>query len=300
MKKRNQNDAMVKMISIKTEKHFFSLLNYAEKENHSEQLTSIREDDMLEGINAHRQIEYINTQNAKGGRPPNFAKQIIISFPKEYKKEIDLLSEDEKKSMIKKLMMAYLKRIVKDYPDLDLQFLANMIEAQIHNDTDFTHFHLMQLNIAKTKDGNYKRIDLSRRAYSYSLKKELFKIMRDLKPDNVEELTREKLNELRKVAATGNNKYANTWKAKIKNLNPDVIAEHSKFTKRLDKKLSQFSKYAKSDKLSEAQGREAFIQFYKDIEEIIQKSHNEEVKNVYSEVLNDIKDGAIKEKRFNL
>jgi hypothetical protein len=291
MKKRNQNDAIVKTQNIKNEDHFLSLLNYVNKEDDSEKITTIREDDILLLLNRQRQKRHEQIQSKKGGRRPNFGKMFIVSFPPEYTPKIDKLTIQEKKELAKSYIKVLVKQVKKTYPDLDVQDLVNSINIDLHNDTGKRHFHVLMPNICKLKNGEIKRIDLGKKGYTVTLKTQHFKNMSDISPQICETLTREELNEKRKIAAAKNEKYANSYKTLLNKLEKSEVEEHIKWIKRLDKKLAQFSKALHGPKLKKLPIEEQYIfldRFYKDIDKDIEKTKQEEVKKIYKEELKRI------------
>jgi len=284
---RNQNDSVVKAKPIRNEEHLLSLLNYTEKENVSQKITTMREEDLLTFINRHRKIEHKKLE--KGGRKALVAKQFIISFPGEFSQDIDNLDLEGKKKIARKFINNLAKYIKEKEPDLDVQDLVNTMNIDLHNDTDFRHFHLIQMNTIKLKNGQVKRIDLGKKGYLVNLKTTLFSIMKEMKPNQCEELTKEELNKLRTNAAQKNQKYATSYKILLNAMNPQTIQENIKYVKKLDKKLTQFNNFVNKPNLDDKDKLQGLNQFYKDLQDLIAKSVNYDIKVKYEEELNKIK-----------
>ena len=146
-------------------------------------------------------------------------------------------------------------------------------------------------NIALNQAGDIIRLDLGKKGYTVALKSCHIKQMEKLMPNNVKLLSKEELNTLRKGAANKNEKYANSYKNLLNKLKKSEVEEHYKYIKRLDRKLAQFHNFINSDKISQLPPepqKQAIENFYKDINNILNKSKNEDIKIIYKEELNNI------------
>ena len=297
---RNQNDAIVKAQSIKSEEHLLTLLNYVNKENESESITTIREEDLLKSINRHRKIEY-QKKHGKGGRAANIGKMFIISFPEEFSKIIDNLSITEKKEMSKSFIKNLINFIKKIEPDLDIQDFANNINIDIHNDTNYRHLHFLQMNTIKLKNGKIKRIDLGKKGYLTNLKSTLFNEMKRLNPNACQELKTEELRRLKKEAAKKNNKYATSYKILLNAMKPETVEKNLKYVKKLDRKLTQFNNFINKKEEIDIKTKEAGIdRFFNDIKDLLETSYSEEIKDIYIKELKTIKTQNIKDRRTSI
>lgn len=284
---KTQRDAMVKAKSIKTEEHLLSLLNYVEKEGHSQKITTIREEDLLSKINNHREIETLK-KIGKGGRAANVAKQFIISFPQEFSKSIDELNLAQKKEMSKNFIKDLVKYVKKLEPDLDVRNFVNGINIDIHNDTDFRHFHLLQMNTIKLNNGTIKRLDLGKKGYVSVLKSTLFQEMKKLKPEICNELDLAQLREMKIAAGNKNNKNVTSYKKLLKNLSQSEIDKNIKFIKKLDRDLSRYRNFVNKPDLSDKQKSEGISQFHEKIKDLIGLSASDDIKEIYAEELKTI------------
>lgn len=284
---RTQLDAVVKAKSIKDEEHLLSLLNYVEKEGHSQKITTIREDDLLQKINDHRKIERLK-KLGKGGRAANVAKQFIISFPEEFSKSIDELDLPQKKEMSKNFMRDLIKYIKKLEPEIDIQDFANSINIDIHNDTKFRHLHFLQMNTIKLNNGTIKRLDLGKKGYLSVLKSTLFQEMKKLKPEMCNELDLPQLREMKIKAGKKNNRNVTSYKKLLKNLSSSEIDKNIKFIKKLDRDLSRYRNFVNKPDLSDKQKSEGINQFHEKIKDLIALSHSDDIKEIYTEELKTI------------
>ena len=192
------NEVVFKTTKIKSYEHYITHSEYLKKDN-AIILQNVSEKQMLEVINLDIKRQNENFKG-KRGRPPQVAKGLVFSIPKDMEKYILKMNEKELRKLIDAFLDTLYQDIKKMYPKANMSFLKKNTQIVLHKDSGHLHFHCLLPQFTKhTSLFNDKLISINygKRTVSMNARRRMFNALNALKNID-EEMTLEEFKEKQK------------------------------------------------------------------------------------------------------